>query len=160
MAKYKKGCIFGDFDRIHAGHKAAMTTLLDQCKTVLIVLTRSPEKKSPPGKSWGINDELKRKNELLDFVDSLGATDRVSYVAYENLEEAVADGHNLEIDAIINPVKDIGPCLDTNYAIVEANCIKAGIKPPALVWVDTVMEPGGVKTLSSSRLRKRAKDEV
>ena len=156
MTKYKKGCIFGDFDRFHAGHKAALVEILAQCDEVVVVLTKSTSK-SPSGKTWGVEKEVQRRQKLTKYVKSLGAESRVSYLVYNTLAEAVADGHNLELDAIINPRKDVGPCLTDNYAIVEANCINAGVTPPTLIWVDTVMEEDGSKTLSSSRIRKREK---
>lgn len=155
--KYKKGIIFGNWDRFHDGHKAALRKAFELCENVHVVFTKSLYKAVPVQEIWGIEDIEYRENIVKDYIDNnLNATDRVIYSVYDTMITLLNDAEIFDFEVIISGVKDRGNCWGINYPSVIQARINAGKKEPFLEDVETVYMPDG-QPLSSSKLRKREK---
>lgn len=155
--KHSNGLVFGNWDRFHDGHKAALQKAFELCETVLVVYTKALYHVQQSQETWGIEDIDFRRSVVESHIDGvICAGGRVSYAVYDNLSDFLADVTSHDFDAVIVSDKDCGNCWARTYPGKVQDLISAGKSEPILESVDVVYMADG-QALSSSKLRKREK---
>jgi len=143
VKKYPKGALGGTFDRLHTGHKRLIEMALGMCDRLVIGLTSDEFVKRT--KSHGCMPFESRANDVLSFVESLGASDRIQLVKIDDFLGPA--GGDPEIEALFVTVNTMG----NGFKINDQRRI-SGLPPVEIIVIPLAIAEGG-GFISSSRIR-------
>jgi phosphopantetheine adenylyltransferase len=149
--------IVGEWDRLHEGHKYALSKAFELANKVVVVTGLFPEEGH--GDSYfGIMQSWKtRVKNVHDFIESLGYTSRAIFYDHEDTMQKLLNGPvPTEIwETIIFSQKDLtNVCMQRNFTsgIQIRQLINKTTKTPVII--DTLRMPDGA-VYSASKLRAR-----
>jgi pantetheine-phosphate adenylyltransferase len=145
MTKHDLIVCGGTFDLLHKGHKAFLKNILDQSEKVILGLTSNLYVQSFKN-GFFISDFKNRKENLEQYLDSIGSKDRISIVPIDN-----AYGPLLTSD---NNFQAIAATPETQKTAEEINSKRksVGLSELEIIVIPFVMAEDG-KPISSSRIR-------
>jgi len=156
MYKYDTGAIFGNWDRFHCGHEYILEQAFNLCENMVVAFTKSAFYSSPQGETWGIQDINFRKQIVETYINNdLNAENRVTYLTYDTIADALEDAHNVDYDVIVLCEKDKGRCWQKEYSKVARRIASVNKSEPAIYIVKPVCT--GKIPICSSKLRKQEK---
>lgn len=146
MAKrYRKVAVGGTFDLLHKGHVYLIRKALEVGDSLVVGLTSDEMLKSHP-KSHFVAPFDERRKILLNFLDNLGALERVQIVPLNDPYGPTVDDE--EVDALVASYETFGRGDEIN-AIRR----KKGFKPLKLIIIDAVLAEDGLP-ISTTRIRR------
>lgn len=155
------GCLWGWFDKYHAGMDAAIRQAIVTCSndTLHVILIEGTDLDA--GINSGFDTISDRRNEVVVYVNDIKKELKESKVTvvlheYVTLDDAVADGHNYDFDVIFVVAHDmIKSCYLDNLDLLNANRIAVGKLAATVEVIPTVYESGTDQVLSGTKVRKR-----
>jgi len=157
-----KGCLWGWFDKYHAGMDAAIRQAIATCSQDEIHVMLIEGTDLDVGPNSGFDTISDRRNEVVAYVNSIKKELKNNKIdvylhEYATLDDAVADGHNYDFDVIFVVAHDmIKSCYTDNLGILNANRIANGKAAVTVEVIPTVYEDGTDQVLSGTKVRKRA----
>ena len=143
--KYRKVAVGGTFDMLHKGHICLIKKALELGDSVAIGLTTDEILKANP-KSHFVAKFNERREELLEFLESLGALDRVQIVPLDDPYGIVVT--DSEVDVLVVSYETVGRGEEINKIRH-----KKGFKPVKLIVIDAVLADDGLP-ISTTRIRR------
>lgn len=155
------GCIWGWWDKWHAGTQAALEQACQVCDgdDLHIVIINGTDRDT--GKEAGFDTFESRINDVKDRVKDIkdvhGWNPKATYHEYATLDDAVADGHTYTFDRIFVVAHDqIKECYQDQVDLLNANRSGTGQAAVVIETVPTINETGSDQVLSATKTRVRA----
>jgi pantetheine-phosphate adenylyltransferase len=145
VRKYLKVAVGGTFDLLHKGHICLIKKALELGDSVAIGLTTEELLKVNPKNHFTENFDA-RRTELIRFVTSLGALNRVQIVPLrDSYGPTITDR---ELEALVVSYETIN-----NVGEINKIRHKKGFKPLEIVVLDAVFAEDGLP-ISTTRIRR------
>ncbi|MCP4674362.1 MAG: hypothetical protein GY854_02355 [Deltaproteobacteria bacterium] len=149
--------IYGNWDRMHDGQKAALGKIYSEQEDIIIARLESPEKDS--GAAKGMRSYAARKNAVKAYLKKLegqlklGRT--IAYLDYSDRDDMMADVLNHSFDTVyVGAHKAARMCEGGIIRDMQDTRASASLPAAKLVLVPTVLDDHKL-SMSATRVRKR-----
>lgn len=141
---YNKIAAGGTFDHLHIGHKTFLRWLFSQAEQVLLGITS--DKFVGLTKGENIEPFEKRKNDVLNFLESHGLNKRVEIIQLDDIYGPLLN-KDISVDAI-------GVTDDTYLGAIEINTKRTNMGLPTMPILTMALLTNNGSTISSSKVRE------